>query len=158
MKTSAFAFITVVSSASGTSGQVFYNDKPDACVSIYVHPDGRCNDKAIEVISFPTWTEPGSPCFTNDKMIFSVKDRYCNTETGNWHQTLYPKGGCGEVPWWLSWIFPQDQTFAPDSCILGFFDNKPAGLSLKSCISGPCGDDAINPESAFDAFSRNLRS
>ena len=136
--------------------------KPNACVSLLVHPDSRCKEDPVKTISFPTWTEPGSPCYTSDKMVVSVKDQYCNKETGNWHQTVYPKdGNCEDVPWWLSWIFPQDQVFIPDGCIVGMDESGAAGFSLKSCQEGPCDGDVIDPEeqqSLFASYARLLRA
>jgi len=147
------------------------DDKPDACVSLLIHPDAKCIGEPKETLTFPTWTKPGSPCYTDDKMFVSVKDQYCNTETGNWHQTVYPKkeeSDCTIVPWWESWIFPQDQTFTTDNCIAGLDETGAIGFSLKSCSVGPCGDgdgDAAigrpmddDPDTSFEfAFVRGLR-
>lgn len=137
------------------------DDKPDACVSLFVHPDTRCREDPLKIVTFPTWTKPGSACYTNDQLIVSVKDQYCSAETGNWHQTLYPKDGdCGEVPWWLSWIFPQEQVFTPDGCIPGFGENGAVGLSLNTCSAGPCDGDvaSLDDEGALFAFFRSLRA
>jgi hypothetical protein len=35
---------------------------PDACVSLYVYAEERCQGKPLRVMSFPTWTSPGSKC------------------------------------------------------------------------------------------------
>jgi hypothetical protein len=162
MKFSAITLLLTASvlGASSSSTQIGQDDKPDSCVSLYVHEDQRCKDEAVKVISFPTWSAPGSHCYTNDNLIVSVKDQYCNAETGNWHQTVYPKGDCGEVPWWLSWAFPQDQTFAPDNCILGLGAQGAVGLRLKSCNSGPCEKEGLDleDESFLFTISRNLRA
>jgi hypothetical protein len=164
MKLFAFNMALLASTvhASGVLKQDFADDdKPDSCVSLLVHPDTRCKENAIKTISFPTWSKPGSPCYTNDKLVVSVKDQYCSSETGNWHQTLYPKdGNCDEVPWWLSWIFPQEQVFTSDGCILGFDENGAVGLSLKACMNGPCEGYVVdvNDESAVFSLSRSLRA
>lgn len=164
MKLSLFSLAVLASSASGGYGNQYAqddDDEPKACVSLLVHPDTRCKEDPIKTISFRTWTKPGSPCYTNDKLIVSVKDQYCSAETGNWHQTLYPKDGeCGEVPWWLSWIFPQEQVYTPDGCILGFDENGAVGLSLKSCQDGPCDGEItdLSDEAAVFALSRSLRA
>jgi len=61
---------------------------------------------------------------------YSVKDQYCNMETGNWHETVYMGSEhCATGGWW-NWWKPVDLTFTSDSCIAGF--------RLKSCRNGPC--------------------
>jgi hypothetical protein len=144
--------ISVMESDRRSSGD---DNEPNACVSLFVHPDGRCKDGPIKTISFSTWTEPGSPCYTNDKMIVSVKDQYCSKETGNWHQTIYPKDGdCDNVPWWLSWLFPQEQVFVTDGCIIGLDERGAVGLSLKSCQEGPCDGEILDYDHALFASAR----
>merc|ERR1712224_699004 len=75
-------------------------------------------------------------------MVVSVADQYCNLQTGNFHQVVYPKGiDCreDEIPWYLRLFFPTDQVFAPDNCVSGGWR---AGFSLNFCQKGPCpGDD-----------------
>jgi hypothetical protein len=160
MKLSAFALALAASAVRVGSAKNVQDDMPDSCVALFVHEDARCLDEPAKVISFPTWSAPGSPCYTNDNLIVSVKDQYCNTETGNWHQTVYPKGDCAEVPWWLSWLFPQDQTFAPDNCVPGWGEHGSIGLRLKSCNAGSCDKETLDPEdeSLLLAFSRKLRA
>ncbi len=113
----------------------------------------------MKVITFPTWSKPGSSCNTDDELIVSVRDQYCNMETGNWHQTIYPKGDCDDVPWWLSWIFPQDQTYTSDSCTFGLDEHGAIGISLKSCSLGPCesNEDDLDTEIAVYTYGRQLR-
>lgn len=36
----------------------------DACVSLYVYEDKKCSGEPLREMTFPTWSEPGSPCCT----------------------------------------------------------------------------------------------
>jgi hypothetical protein len=65
--------------------------------------------------------------------FYSVKDQYCNLDTGNWHETVFLGDDCGVTkPWWQWWHEkkPTDLVFTTDGCI--------AGLRLLYCKSGPC--------------------
>ena len=59
---------------------------------------------------------------------FSVESQYCNFETGNWHEDVYPYSEeCRST--FLN-PRPVHLTFTTDSCI--------GGLSLLECRRGPC--------------------
>lgn len=63
---------------------------------------------------------------------FSVKDQYCNKDTGNWHETVYPLSEecqSSSTKWWW-WDKTTELTFTTDSCV--------GGLKLKKCSLGPC--------------------
>merc|ERR1712107_698187 len=73
-------------------------------------------------------------------------DQYCNMETGNYHQLVYPKQSkCidDNIQWYLKWIFPISQTFTTDGCISG---GLKSGFSLQSCKLGPCDSDNADDE------------
>jgi hypothetical protein len=109
-------------------------EKPNACVGLYVYEGDMCRSgPPIRVISFPTWTAPGSPCYHDATMQgYSVKDQYCNLKTGNWHETVFVGSNTCHKPhwWWGGKRF--NLTFTTDSCINGIL------LSLKGCVAGPC--------------------
>jgi hypothetical protein len=71
----------------------------------------------------------------------SVKDQYCNMETGNWHETVYFGSKECHVPWYNknNWN-PFDITFTSDSCI--------GGLRLIFCKMGAC-DEKENDSSTI---------
>jgi hypothetical protein len=87
----------------------------------------------MRVLSFPTWTHPGSACYHDATMPhYSVQDQYCNLTTGNWHETVTVGSNTCHKPRWSWWIAGKkfNLTFTPDSCIDGFI--------LKGCVEGPC--------------------
>jgi hypothetical protein len=85
----------------------------------------------IRVISFPTWTAPGSPCYHDANMHgYSVKDQYCNLTTGNWHETVIVGSNTCHKPHWWNRVSKFNLTFTTESCI--------NGISLKGCVEGPC--------------------
>lgn len=95
-------------------------------------------------MSFPTWSHKGSSCYHDVSLgHLSVKDQYCNLETGNWHETVYvgSEDCAAKKNWWTHTIEPVDLTFTTDSCI--------GGYRLVNCHKGPChqeDDTAINIE------------
>jgi hypothetical protein len=103
--------------------------QPDSCVSLYVYDDHKCTGKPTRTMTFPTYSQPGSPCYHDVSMgHLSVENQYCNLKTGNWHETFHAgKDDCSN-----SWWAPEgmDLTFTTDSCI--------GGYSLKECHQGPC--------------------
>lgn len=115
------------------------NIKPTVCVTLNFHPDRACKSEPIGSVSFPTFTEPGkSGCYTDSKNKIDVSDQYCNMDTGNYHQVVYPEqSGCDEsnIKWYMKWIFPMYQTFTTDGCL---YAGSNAGVSLQSCVLGPC--------------------
>jgi hypothetical protein len=107
---------------------------PDACVSLDVFASSdHCDGEVVRTISFPTWSFPNSPCYTDATMKgSSVASQYCNPETGNFHMLLYPDSpDCGQGFW--EQIFkmkPLDLTFPTDGCLGGF--------RLSKCTFKPC--------------------
>jgi hypothetical protein len=61
---------------------------------------------------------------------YSVEDQYCNLETGNWHERVYPGTETCEVHWMTKWWSPRESIYATDSCVGGFM--------LNSCKNAPC--------------------
>ena len=62
---------------------------------------------------------------------FSVKDQFCNTDTGNWHETVFMgSANCRESFWGKAVRL----TFTRDGCVDGF--------ALKECTFQPCGRDS----------------
>jgi hypothetical protein len=47
----------------------FALDAPDACVTICVYNDLECNGAPLREMTFPTWSEPGSPCCKSSHQI-----------------------------------------------------------------------------------------
>lgn len=115
-------------------------DEAKACVSLNFYPDAQCGGEP-EIVSFPTFTEPGkSECY-DDELFFAVKDQYCNMDTGNFHQIVYPTGTqCQDsnIKWYLKLFFPMNQTFTTDSCE----KVGDGSYNLNSCILGPCSGPA----------------
>jgi hypothetical protein len=61
----------------------------------------------------------------------SLKDQYCNFDTGLWHQTLYwPSEKCREKKMWWRDVKPLKLVYTTDSCVFG--------LQLVSCKKGSC--------------------
>jgi hypothetical protein len=108
-----------------------YQNAPDACVSLFVYQNGHCSGQPLRVMSFPTWTERGSPCVHDARQHHrSAKDQYCNLSTGNWHETVIVGSSTCHPPHWWEGGKKYDLTFTTDSCI--------GGVSLKSCTQGSC--------------------
>ena len=61
---------------------------------------------------------------------YSVKDQYCDPDTGNWLERVYPGGTDCHVSWINSWWYPIHMEFARDSCVQGF--------KLDYCLMGQC--------------------
>jgi hypothetical protein len=110
-----------------------------ACVSLYVYHDHKCSGAPVRLITFPTWTGPGSPCIHDATMHhYSAKDQYCNLTTENWHETVIVGSSKCHPPHWWEGGKKYDLTFTPDSCI--------GGVRLKQCSRGPCASHEIDPE------------
>ena len=39
-----------------------FDSEPDACVSLLVYFDENCRGDPLRILTFPTWSEKGSPC------------------------------------------------------------------------------------------------
>jgi hypothetical protein len=109
------------------------DEKPSACVRLYVYNDDKCRGPAIRVNSFATWIHSGSACYHDATMHhYSVRDQYCDPRTMNYHETvIVGSTTCHQPPWWKGGK-KYDFTFTTDSCI--------EGISLKGCFKGPCDD------------------
>lgn len=116
-------------------------DPPDACVGLYVYDDDKCSGKPIRILSFSTWSYPGSPCYHDATLRrMSVENQYCNLKTGNWHETvILGSTTCQGPRHWYDWGKEFDLTFTTDSCI--------DGLSLKGCMVGACPSKEVDRES-----------
>eukprot|EP00977_Amphora_coffeiformis_P001374 scaffold286_cov169-Amphora_coffeaeformis.AAC.18 len=102
--------------------------RPDACVSLYVYDTDKCTGTPRRTVTYPTWQKPGSQCFHDVSMDhISVKDQYCNAETGNWHQTVFMGSADCSKKWWNSRF---ELTYTTDSCI--------GGYQLAECHLDPC--------------------
>uniref|UniRef100_A0A7S3L8P8 Uncharacterized protein n=1 Tax=Amphora coffeiformis TaxID=265554 RepID=A0A7S3L8P8_9STRA len=100
----------------------------DACVSLYVYDTDKCTGTPRRTVTYPTWQKPGSQCFHDVSMDhISVKDQYCNAETGNWHQTVFMGSADCSKKWWNSRF---ELTYTTDSCI--------GGYQLAECHLDPC--------------------
>jgi hypothetical protein len=112
---------------------------PGACVSLFVYQNSKCSGPPLRVLSFPTWTAPGSACIHDGTMHHrSAKDQYCNLSTGNWHETVIVGSSTCHPPHWWEGGKKYDLTFTIDSCI--------GGVRLKSCTQGPCNSQEMDPE------------
>jgi len=122
------------------------DNEPNACVSMNIHPDRQCAEEP-KVVTFPTFTEKGkSGCYEDDSITVDIKDQYCNLDTGNFHQLIYPKGShCDDsnIKWYLKWIFPMNQTFTTDGCLSA---GPNSSFSLGSCTAGPCPSNSAEEE------------
>lgn len=115
--------------------------QPDACVTLQIYRDDTCVGNPVREMAFPTWTQPGSPCYHDATMgKMSVKDQYCNPDTGNWHETVFVGSETCDIsqPSW--WQTITNLTFATHSCV--------GGVSLKMCefSTNACG--GLNGRSA----------
>jgi hypothetical protein len=121
---------------------------PDACVSLFVYENKKCNGPPVRVLSFPTWTAPGSPCVHDARIpLRSAEDQYCNLSTGNWHETIIVGSSkCHPPHWWWGGKV-NHLTFTTDSCI--------GGVSLKGCADVPCDSREMDLE-AFDVLNSAL--
>ena len=63
--------VTVVTFASPS----FASEK--ACASLWVYDDYNCNGSPKRALHFPTWTKPGSPCYTDVSIDFNVALQFC---------------------------------------------------------------------------------
>jgi hypothetical protein len=114
---------------------------PGACVSLFVYQNSKCSGPPLRVLSFPTWTGPGSPCVHDASQHHrSAEDQYCNLSTGNWHETVIVGSSICHPPHWWEGGKVYDLTFTTDSCI--------GGVRLKSCAQGPC----VSHETELEAF------
>jgi hypothetical protein len=109
------------------------DEKPSACVRLYVYQDDKCHGPAVTVNSFATWIHKGSACYHDATMHhYSVHDQYCDPRTMNYHETvIVGSETCHQPPWWKGGK-KYDFTFTTDSCI--------EGIQLKGCFKGPCDD------------------
>jgi len=126
---------------------------PDACVSLYVYKDTHCTGKPVRALSFPTWSQKGSPCYHDALMAhFSVKDQYCNLKTGNWHESIFLGTDTCTIHhhWWEFHDNPIDLTFTSDGCI--------RGIQLKSCRKGACPRDAYAHAEHFQYLVDSVES
>lgn len=89
-------------------------------------------------MTFPTWQKPGSACYHDVSMgHISVKDQYCNAETGNWHETVFMGTTDCSRRWWNR-DDGFDVTITTDGCV--------GGYRLAACHSGPCREEAEEDE------------
>lgn len=116
-----------------------------------MYDDEKCSGSPKRTLTFPTWSKPGSQCYHDVSLgHFSVKDQYCNLETGNWHETIFlGTKDCSKKWWTHSSSF--ELTFTTDSCI--------GGYSLAECHLGPCHEiEAIDEELFEKAVALNIDS
>jgi hypothetical protein len=108
--------------------------EPDACVTLEVFASNEdCEGDPVRLVSYPTWSFPDSPCYTDAMMGgSSVSSQYCNPDTGNFHALFYPGSvDCGEGFWeQIFKLRPLDLTFPTDGCV--------GGLRLNKCSFKPC--------------------
>ncbi|GAX26700.1 hypothetical protein FisN_2Hh353 [Fistulifera solaris] len=115
----------------------------DACVTLLVFPDDKCTGKPLQKMTFPTFSKPRNDCYHDEATKnLSIQSRYCDRETGNWHETVYfGSEDCGETkPWWQFWSTKSmDIVFTPDNCVDGY--------RLGKCQFQPC-DSEMNGKAA----------
>jgi len=105
--------------------------QPSACVSLLVYEDFDCSGEPLRSLTFPTWTEMGSPCYHDATMLhFSVRHQYCDVQHGSFHQQIFLLNQQCQVKWYNSWISPQKQKFTTTDCEYG--------IKLDYCVEGPC--------------------
>lgn len=70
---------------------------------------------------------------------FSVKNQYCDADTGNWYETVFMgsktcNDGANNKPRWMNHRRGTERklTFTTDSCV--------GGLTLESCSFEPCNE------------------
>jgi hypothetical protein len=120
-------------------------ENPSACVSLFVYQNSKCSGPPLRVLSFSTWTAPGSPCVHDARIHHrSAKDQYCNLSSGNWHETVIVGSSTCHAPHWWEGGKKYDLTFTTDSCI--------GGVGLKSCAQGPCDSHETELE-AFEVLN-----
>jgi hypothetical protein len=125
---------------------------PDACASLLIYQNSKCNGPPVRVLSFQTYTAPGSPCVHDVRIpLRSAEDQYCNLNTGNWHETLIIGSSNCHPPHWWEGGKVDHLTFTTDSCI--------GGIRLQSCVQGPCISNEMEQLEALEVLnSLNLQA
>mmetsp|Transcript_1568 Transcript_1568/g.3882 ORF Transcript_1568/g.3882 Transcript_1568/m.3882 type:complete len:146 (+) Transcript_1568:68-505(+) len=116
------------------------------CVTLKTYGNHKCDGEPVRQMSFPTLSEPGSPCYHDSTMNgYSVKNQHC-TEEGTWKQQVYILSDDCKARWW-NFMSPQTQEFTTDKCLYG--------IKLGSCVPGPCNDAATDTVAATDSDTSN---
>lgn len=63
---------------------------------------------------------------------YSIRDQYCNLNTGTWQETVYLGSEDCTKEWWQWQVRRQTLVFASDGCI--------NGLQVQSCAPGSCAE------------------
>lgn len=127
-------------------GDFLLHCSTDACVSLYVFDNEECTGTPLRTVTYPTWRKTGSKCYHDTSVTgrgtISVKDQYCDYETGHWHQTAFMSSTHCSQKWWnIDDGF--DLTYTTDNCI--------GGYRLAECHLGPCDRSQEGNENGVEA-------
>mmetsp|Transcript_19712 Transcript_19712/g.23657 ORF Transcript_19712/g.23657 Transcript_19712/m.23657 type:complete len:200 (+) Transcript_19712:69-668(+) len=110
-----------------------------ACVTLKKYADMDCEKGQVAETVFSTFTEPGSPCYHEPGTEYSIKDQYCDLESGVFHQSVYwGSSDCDETQ-----APPMEQTYSKSSCLYGY--------KLGDCYKSLCFDESSSSEESTTA-------
>jgi len=96
----------------------------DMCATLLLYSGPDCEGEPVKHLTFPTSTEPGSPCYHDSHTMagYAVKNQFCGNDF--FQQDIYQGNEC------VDGASYNTQVFKSIGCIHGY--------KFGSCVPGPC--------------------